>query len=714
MFRVLSCLSGEHDWRLVVLAGLVCFLASLVAVSLFHRACATRGRARTGWLALAGTATGCGIWATHFIAMLAYEPGVAIAYDIPLTALSLVAAGVVTFTGLSVAVRGSQRWFAPIGGGIVGAGVACMHYTGMWAVQLPGHVTWLAELVLASIVLGVLFGTAALAVAIRRDDIRATFIAALLLTLAIVSHHFTAMGAVEIVPDPARLIAPFSLSPPAMAISVAGVAIAVLGMSLIGALADRRLAVQTAEFTRDRLQLIEESKERLREQHVRLDAALNNMHQGLLMFDVDGRLILHNQSYLQMYGLSAQSVKVGCSLSELLQLHIEAGALAGDADDHIREFDDKACSVSEVVLADGRTISITNQSMRGGGWVSTHDDITERRRAEIEREQARTLLNTFALFEATFENVNQGIMMTDSEGRVQVCNRRAVELLELPSELMSARPRFDDVLDYLRHKGVIESPEDAAENWANHIEGPYPSFQRRRPNGVTLEIRNVPLPGGGVVRTFADVSELLKKERLSVLGQLTATVAHELRNPLSAIRNTVPVIRQLIAATTLDLDRPMSRIERSIGRCDQLVTGLLDYTRPTVLNCKPTYVDPWLDALLTELAAPDGILIERKFSAPDALINVDAERFRRVIINLMDNAAHSLAQDQGSAADRRITISTSASDQVEIEIADTGRGIRPRCCRKFSSRFSAPRVSAPDWGCPRSSSWWNNMAARSP
>ena len=76
MFRVFSCLTGEHDWRLVVLAGLVCLLASLVAVSLFHRARAARGRARSrqAWLLLAGTATGCGIWATHFIAMLAYEP----------------------------------------------------------------------------------------------------------------------------------------------------------------------------------------------------------------------------------------------------------------------------------------------------------------------------------------------------------------------------------------------------------------------------------------------------------------------------------------------------------------------------------------------------------------------------------------------------------------------------------------------------------------
>src|SRR5229473_2613646 len=145
MFRVLSCLGGEHDLRLVALAGVVCFLASLVAVNLFRRARATRGYRRATWVGLAGAATGCGIWATHFIAMLAY-----------------------------------------------GAGVACMHYTGMSAIQLPGQVTWIADLVLASVVLGMLFATAALAIAVRRDDMRATLAAALLLTLAIVSHHFTA------------------------------------------------------------------------------------------------------------------------------------------------------------------------------------------------------------------------------------------------------------------------------------------------------------------------------------------------------------------------------------------------------------------------------------------------------------------------------------------------------------------------------------------
>ena len=81
MSRVLASLTGGNDWRLVALAGVLCLLASLVAIALFHRARAARARARSAWLVLAGAASGCGIWATHFIAMIAYVPSVAIVSD---------------------------------------------------------------------------------------------------------------------------------------------------------------------------------------------------------------------------------------------------------------------------------------------------------------------------------------------------------------------------------------------------------------------------------------------------------------------------------------------------------------------------------------------------------------------------------------------------------------------------------------------------------
>ncbi|MBV8754892.1 MAG: EAL domain-containing protein [Hyphomicrobiales bacterium] len=386
MFRVLSCLAVEHDLRLVVLAGIVCFLASTAAVSLFHRAKATNGRARALWTATAGAATGSGIWATHFIAMLAYEPGTSIAYGIGLTSLSLVAAASVTAIGLGIAIYGRSRWNTPLGGAVVGGGVACMHYLGMAAVEIPGRVTWLFDYVLVSIVVGMLFGMWALKIAVRRDDIRTTLAAAALLTLAIVSHHFTAMGAVVIVADPTRTIDALSMSPTALALAIAGVAVAILSMSLIGAISDRRLAVRADDFARDRRQLIEESEEMRREQHLRLSTAISNMSQGLLMFDADGRLLVCNDRYIDMYGLPREVVKPGCSFDRLLEVRKSNGTFPGSIEDYRNELSAALAhgkSYEKILeLNDGRTMALVHQPMSGGGWVTTDEDVTERRHAE--------------------------------------------------------------------------------------------------------------------------------------------------------------------------------------------------------------------------------------------------------------------------------------------------------------------------------------------
>src|SRR5438046_9421566 len=127
MFRVLSCLAVEHDWRLVLLAAVVCVLASVTAINLLHRSRAAKERARALWLATAGAASGCGIWATHFIAVLAYDPGIGLNYNVGLTVLSLVLAAGLTGTGLAVAVYNRSHWAICLGGGLVGGGVACMH-----------------------------------------------------------------------------------------------------------------------------------------------------------------------------------------------------------------------------------------------------------------------------------------------------------------------------------------------------------------------------------------------------------------------------------------------------------------------------------------------------------------------------------------------------------------------------------------------------------
>ena len=320
MYSVLNCLTTEHDLRLVVVAGIICFLASLVAIKLLRRARATAGQTRIIWILTAGLATGSGIWATHFIAMLAYDPGVGIAYNPWLTVLSLLGAAIVTGLGLGLTVYYPGSMGSVLGGAIIGAGVACMHYLGIAAVELPGHIHWDSTLVAASVAAGMLFGSAAMLTAQRRRSVTWTSAAALLLTLAIVSHHFIAMGAIEIIPDPTRLIDASSISPTSLATAIASVATAILSMSLLGASTDRRVS----------------------EQNLRFAAALNNMGQGLLMFDSAGRLVLFNQPYLLMYGISPEKVKAGCSLVDLLRLRKAAGTFKGDPDKYVAKLADEA------------------------------------------------------------------------------------------------------------------------------------------------------------------------------------------------------------------------------------------------------------------------------------------------------------------------------------------------------------------------------------
>src|SRR4030088_1824550 len=141
MLTVYDCIVTAHDLRLVGLAAVICALASFTAISLLHHVHGSTGQMRLIWLAVSAMSTGFGIWATHFIAMLAFSPGVPTAYNIVLTGFSLVAAIFLTGIGLAVAVMemAGSRWSASLGGALVGGGIAAMHYTGMAAFETMGR-----------------------------------------------------------------------------------------------------------------------------------------------------------------------------------------------------------------------------------------------------------------------------------------------------------------------------------------------------------------------------------------------------------------------------------------------------------------------------------------------------------------------------------------------------------------------------------------------
>jgi len=138
----------------------------------------------------------------------------------------------------------------------------------------------------------------------------------------------------------------------------------------------------------DTLRTLDATNARLREQNIRFDAALNNMSQGLVMFDANERLVVSNDRYVDMYELPRGIVKLGCSLGEVLRWRREHGALDRDPEEVRGELlaglAKSLHSTYAFETADGRTISIASRAMADGGWVATHEDITERRRAEEE------------------------------------------------------------------------------------------------------------------------------------------------------------------------------------------------------------------------------------------------------------------------------------------------------------------------------------------
>jgi diguanylate cyclase (GGDEF)-like protein len=407
MFQVLTCLAIEHDRRLVALAFVMCVLASGVTISLFHRAQATDGRARSVWLSLGAAAGGCGIWATHFIAMLAYEPDFGAGYNPGLTILSLIFAAAITGIGLRVALRDGSQRVAAVGGAVVGIGIAAMHYTGMLALELPGQITWSLYFVFASLTLSGIFGALAFLVASQRDNFWHSSAATILLAAAILSLHFTAMAGVIFLPDPTRVVDAMSLSPASLSLVVAGAAAIILGLCLVAALTDRR------------------SKDKLRQQKVLLDAALENMSQGLCMFDAAGRATLFNERYTRMMG-SVATLRKGQSLLDLFRQRKAIGEFAGDPEKYfagiMADIRSGKPSTKTLHTAAGRIVRVMEQPMEGGGWVATFEDITDWQTAQAQishmaRHDALTDLPNRTLFR---EQLQQALRSAKRDDHIAV------------------------------------------------------------------------------------------------------------------------------------------------------------------------------------------------------------------------------------------------------------------------------------------------------
>ncbi len=243
MINVVGCIVNEHNLWLVVVAGLICMLASHAAFSQLHRAEQQASRQRYSWLAASAVSMGGGVWATHFIAMVAYRTPLLTGYDLPLTVLS--AAIAVVFSGLALwlALQGLRM----LGGAVAGSMIGAMHYTGMAASEGWFTLTWDYGYVAASVVFGVLLSVAAFALLPRAKGPKGHCLVVTLFVLAICGLHFTGMTGVTLEFDPlATPVSGSGLERQSLAIVVAAVAGLLLVIGMASAAIDSYLADRNA------------------------------------------------------------------------------------------------------------------------------------------------------------------------------------------------------------------------------------------------------------------------------------------------------------------------------------------------------------------------------------------------------------------------------------------------------------------------------------
>lgn len=201
MFSAIACIRDDHDWRLIVVAAVVCLAGSVATMLLLERARRSAGSQRHLWIAVCAFACGVGVWSTHFIAMLAYDGGIPIAYGVGGTSFSIAVAIAASWVAFSVGLAGTSRHAPAVGGLLLGLGIAAMHVSGMRAIEVQGRVAFDPETSFAAVLLGTLIAALALHSFQVLRGVRGLAASILLLVAAICVLHFTSMSGVVLIPD---------------------------------------------------------------------------------------------------------------------------------------------------------------------------------------------------------------------------------------------------------------------------------------------------------------------------------------------------------------------------------------------------------------------------------------------------------------------------------------------------------------------------------
>lgn len=479
----------------------------------------------------------------------------------------------------------------------------------------------------------------------------------------------------------------------------------------------------------------------LRQSEERLGLAIRATRSSVWDRDLRTRVFWWSPEFPELLGFAPSELDVSTLAWESLVHPLDLPRVKQAALRHIRGETPLFRAVYRARRKDGDWAWLEDQAtaIRDGDGTAirltgTISDVTERVQATEDLARERNIL------QITLDNVDQGVLMVDRDLRLVLYNRRAAELLNVPTEFLESRPSYPEIVDLQHDRGEFAEGDDPDLHYHRVVECSFAAstFKRRRPNASVVEVRSNPLNEGGFVRTFTDITvearsaeevfnamqqleqayaelketqaSLVQAEKMASLALLVAGVAHEINTPvgiaygcathLSARTRTLVeafeggrMKRSDLTLYVAAASEAARLIEQNLTRAADLIQSFkrvaVDQTsqdqRPfdlaTTLSETVTSLGPQLrpHGHAVAIDCPDGIGMN---SFPGAL--------SQVITNLIMNAVtHAYGERTGG----RMTLAVQelADDEVEIRFTDDGRGIPPAVLPRIFEPFFTTR-----------------------